>query len=247
MNDQAKSLLFELHVGWAMNHLSVINDQIDTLNSFSNINLMDIIGVMHKERAALIRKDPHYAAAAARLMAGDEPPPYLDQTDKVEHRMITLAQLREDILKVEPRIEFTEDALKAAFEASQGDLFEDYDELIQTLLEHLRRMDWSPLDELERILQSKISQSTQPDGPTPLTEAVLRWRSESSGHRLAGRNKRLAEAVDQILGPEPHSPLDQLLDALKSWMVEIPDPKRQGKFEAEELYRKAKAYFDGAL
>lgn len=83
MNNPA---LHALYVGWAMHHLIAINKAIDELDAFSNINLLDIIADLRDNRAELINTDEAYRDAAAKLMAGEEPPPYHGDYSDIEAR-----------------------------------------------------------------------------------------------------------------------------------------------------------------
>jgi len=71
---QSNPKLHELYVGWAMDHLVVINRFIEELDGFSNLNLLDTLAGVHREREKLIMNDTAYRDAAARLMAGHVPP-----------------------------------------------------------------------------------------------------------------------------------------------------------------------------
>lgn len=70
--------LHALYTNWAHHHLLVMNKAIKRLNSFSNLNLGDTVLALVKCRKDLILGNAAYRDAAARIVAGIEPSPYIE-------------------------------------------------------------------------------------------------------------------------------------------------------------------------
>jgi hypothetical protein len=52
-----------LYVEWALQHLTMIERCLDDLNSFSNLNMMDVAFALVKARDKLIKENAAYADA----------------------------------------------------------------------------------------------------------------------------------------------------------------------------------------
>lgn len=66
--------LHELYTGWAMKHLASLNAMIQELDDFSNLNMDEALTGLWTARQNLIDNNTAYRDAAARLMAGHQPP-----------------------------------------------------------------------------------------------------------------------------------------------------------------------------
>lgn len=71
--------LHALYTNWAHHHLIVINKAIRRLGRFSNLNLSDSIVALNKCRRELIASNTAYRDAAARIVAGIAPEPYIEE------------------------------------------------------------------------------------------------------------------------------------------------------------------------
>lgn len=60
---KSKPNLHMLYVKWACQHLVAIDQCLERLDSFSNLNLADIMVAMQEERAKLLRENAAYADA----------------------------------------------------------------------------------------------------------------------------------------------------------------------------------------
>jgi hypothetical protein len=58
-----KKSLHPLYLEWAIHHLIAIDDCIKSLDMFSNLNLMDTIEAIKRERQSLMEKDENYVVA----------------------------------------------------------------------------------------------------------------------------------------------------------------------------------------
>lgn len=92
----------------AMRHLDFLNTAISDATDFSNLNMMDTVQRLQQSRRELIEGNATYRDAAAKLMAGDEPPavtldntPYIDYSDMETRILAWLADAGEEIDKLD--------------------------------------------------------------------------------------------------------------------------------------------------
>lgn len=55
--------LHMLYTKWAVTHLSAIDECLEKLNAFSNLNMLDITSAMRDEREKLVKTNAAYAEA----------------------------------------------------------------------------------------------------------------------------------------------------------------------------------------
>lgn len=63
--------LHRLYVSYAQEELMLYDEMIRNLNEFSRVNPSIMAGLIHQERANLIKEDAAYREAAWRIMADD--------------------------------------------------------------------------------------------------------------------------------------------------------------------------------
>lgn len=74
--------LHKLYVTWAMHHLDRTNDYIELMYSYSHFDAAKLADAAHEVMAELIKTDAAYHDAAAKLFAGEEIPPYLEEVEE---------------------------------------------------------------------------------------------------------------------------------------------------------------------